>query len=150
MTNRRATVEAARTLGMLLSTIEVATPDDIPAAFEAAARWRRRGTRRLAERDVLEPADADRRPCREIPDASHLPRTGIRRRWRTLRYSSSVPDTFRRAATYVDNILKGAKPGELPIEQPGRFELVINLKTAKALGIEIPPALLDRADEVIE
>jgi putative ABC transport system substrate-binding protein len=145
-----ATEEAGRSLGLALQLLEVAEPETFESAFEAAVNARAEGL------DVLASAFFNSHKARlvELAAKYHLPtmyehddfvRTGG-----LIAYGPSIPDLFWRAATYVDKILKGAKPGDLPVEQPIKFALIINLKTAKALGLEIPPSLLARADEVIE
>jgi len=147
---RRATVEAARTLGLELRTIEVATPDQISAGFEAAATG---GTEALAvladamfwnQRTRMVALAAKHRMPAIYPEREYVDDGGL------LSYGQDIPDSFRQAAGYVDKILKGAKPGDLPIQQPTRFDLVVNLKTARALDFTIPPSILARADEVIE
>jgi putative ABC transport system substrate-binding protein len=141
---------AARVLGVRLQFVEVRGPADFDRAFSDMTRARAgaltvlTGIMFLNERRRLVDLTAKNRlPAvyggRDFVDAGGL-----------LSYGPNLGDLYRRAATYVDNILKGAKPGDLPVEQPTKFELVINLKTAKALGLMIPPSLLQRADQVVE
>jgi putative ABC transport system substrate-binding protein len=150
MAARRTTEEAARTLGVELRTIEVATPDQIPAGFETAAAG---GADALVvlgdsmfwnERARIVALAAKYRMPAIYAERDYVDDGGL------LFYGRSITESFRRVATYVDKILKGAKPGDLPIEQPTKFELVVNLKTATVLGLTIPPSILLRADEVIE
>jgi len=140
----------ARTLGLQLSVFEVASADRLPGVFEQASRARVEalmvlGSPRLLTYQVriVELAAKARLPVisawREFPKAGGL-----------ISYGTNVSAMFRRAARYVDRILKGAKPADLPVEQAATFELVINSKTAKALGLTIPQTLLLRADQVIE
>ena len=147
---RPATEAAAHALGLTLFWVGVDTPDELEAAFAAIAKGRAdalfvdgTAVNYVHTRRINEFAARLRLPAvytyREGPEAGGL-----------MSYGSNLADLFRRAATFVDKILKGAKPGELPIEQPTKFELVINLKTAKALGLTIPQPLLLRADEVIQ
>jgi putative ABC transport system substrate-binding protein len=147
---RKEVKVAARALGVRLQFIEARGPDDFDRAFSEMTRARAGaltvlgGSMLFSERKRLVDLAAKNRlpavyPWREGVDAGGL-----------MSYGPNVADLFRRAATYVDKILKGAKPGDLPIEQPTKFELVINLKTAKALGLTIPRSLLQRADQVIE
>ena len=141
---------AARALGVQLQILEARTPSEIDAAFAAMSSQRADGI--LVLRDAV--FRAQRAQITALAAKNRLPAVyGLREEAEVgglVAYGASVPQLYRRAATYVDKILKGAKPGDLPVEQPTKFELVINLKTAKALGLTIPPSLLLRADQVIE
>ena len=141
---------AGRALGVQLQFVEVRGPADFDRAFSDMTKRRAGaltvfpGAMLFGERKQLTELATKNRlatvyPWREYVDAGGL-----------MSYGPDLADSYRRAAGYVAKILKGAKPGDLPVEQPTKFELVINLTTAKALGIEVPPTLLARADEVIE
>jgi putative ABC transport system substrate-binding protein len=133
---------AARALGVQLQIVEGRTPSEIEAAFAAMSSQRAGGV--LVLRDAL--FRVQRAQIVALAAKSRLPAVyGLREEAEAgglLAYGANVAQLFRRAATYVDKILKGAKPADLPVEQPTKFELVINLKTAKALGLTIPPSLL--------
>jgi ABC-type uncharacterized transport system substrate-binding protein len=141
---------AARTLGITLQSREVRGPNDFKGAFAVMTRERPEALLTLDDPLVFQYQSSivDFAAKKRLP-AMHAFRESVEVGG-LMAYSANLTDMFRRAATFVDKILKGAKPGELPIEQPTNFELVINLKTAKALGLTIPPSLLQRADRVIE
>ena len=141
---------AAKALGIQLQVLAARGPEEFDGAFSAMIRGRSQGliidsppVYFLHRKQLAELAVKARLPAmfgsREYAEAGGL-----------MAYGASFADNHRRAAVYVDKILKGAKPADLPVEQPTKFELVINLKTAKALGLTIPPSLLGRADEVIQ
>ena len=146
----RRTQDAARRMGKRLLVLEASTPAEIDAAYASAARQgaggmvnggdpflesRYRQITALAAKFAMPTITIDRR----FPDEGGL-----------MSHGANIPDTYRQAGDYVGRILKGAKPADLPVQQPTRFEFVINLKTAKALGLSIPPLVLAQADEVIE
>ena len=146
----KQTEAAARSLAVHLQLVGVRSLDELDRAFSTMARER-------ADALLVFPSPMLFNGRRRILDlaAKHpLPGMFNAKEWVELggliSYGASLTDLFRRAATYVDRILKGAKPGDLPVEQPSKYELVINLKTAEALVLTIPPALLGRADEVIQ
>jgi putative tryptophan/tyrosine transport system substrate-binding protein len=141
---------AARALGVRLQTLEARVSQEIDSAFAAMTRERAGALVVLTDsiftnqrRQIAELA-AERRLPAVYGNTEHAEAGGL------VAYGANFLDLERRAATYIDRLLKGAKPSDLPIEQPSKFELIINLKTAKALGLTIPPSLLARADQVIE
>jgi putative ABC transport system substrate-binding protein len=141
---------AARALRVRLQTLEARGPQEIDSAFAAMTKERAGALVVLTDsiltnqRSQIAELAAERRLPAIYGNSEHAEAGGL------MAYSANFLDLERRAATYVDKILKGAKPGDLPVEQPANLELVINLKTAKALGLTIPPSLLQRADQVIE
>ena len=141
---------AARGLGLTLQLVDVQEPDQFEKAFAAMMRVRPNAllvtgdfVHRLRKAWIIDFVAKRRLPAmyqlKEYVEAGGL-----------MSYGTSVTDNYRHAATYVDKIFKGIKPADLPVEQPTKFELVINLKTATALGLTIPQTLLLRADQVIE
>ena len=141
---------AARVLGIRLHPTEARTPDAYDSAFSAMTRAGTDGVVIIGDPNAF----LHRKRLADLAAKSRLPSmhslTELVEAGGLLAYSPNFPDAARRAATYVDKIVKGAKPGDLPIELSTRFDLVINLKTAKALGLTIPPSVLVRANRVIE
>ena len=142
--------ETARTLGLTTIPVEARGADELKQAFATMVRAG-------AQAFVLQGDSVlfnYRGQIAEMALSNGLPACGIQREVADagflLTYGADIRDLYRRAAGFVDKIFKGAKPADLPVEQPTKFELIINLKTAKALGIIVPPTLLARADEVIE
>ena len=140
---------AAHTLGLEVTTSEIRRAEDIAPAFEAL---RERADALYLCPDPL--MNTNRTRINILAVGARLPTMhGIREYVEAgglMSYGLDLPDQFRRAADYVDKILRGAKPADIPVEQPTKFDLVVNLTTAKALGLMIPEAFLLRADEVIE
>jgi putative ABC transport system substrate-binding protein len=149
--SRQASItETARALGLTLVPVEARGLDALEQAFAIMVRERAQAFVMQGDSVLLN----YRRQIAEMALRNRLPAASIQRELAEagflLTYGADIRDLYRRSAFFVDKIFKGAKPAALPVEQPIKFELVINLKTAKALGLEIPPSLLTRADEVIE
>jgi ABC-type uncharacterized transport system substrate-binding protein len=141
---------AAQTLGMQLQLVPVKSPDDIAGAFSAMTEERAGALSvfpspmLFAEYSRIASLAADTRLPTIYAAREGVAVGGL------MSYGANLPDLSRKSAEYVDKILKGARPAELPVQQPTKFELAINLKTAKALSLTVPASLLARADEVIE
>jgi putative ABC transport system substrate-binding protein len=146
----RETEVAAGVLRLQLHYLDVASPKDIESSLRAARKERADAVLALSSPVLFSERKqiADRAIQSRLPTISSWPE--FVKDGGLMSYSANITNLFRRTAAYVDKILKGAKPADLPIEQPTKFELVINLKTAKALGLTIPPSVLGRADEIIQ
>jgi putative tryptophan/tyrosine transport system substrate-binding protein len=141
---------AAGALGVKLQYLNVLSPEDIETVFRAASKGRADAVLVLRaavffshRKQIVDLAAKSRLPAMYYT-TEYVENGGL------MTYGASITDLFRRAATYVDKILKGAKPADLPVEQPKKFEFVINLKAAKQIGLTIPPNVLGRADKVIK
>jgi ABC-type uncharacterized transport system substrate-binding protein len=146
----RETQAASRVLGVSIQSIGVRTPGDFDGAFATITRERPHGLLVMADTVTL----GQRKRTADFAASHRIPTIYEQRDFvdvgGLMSYGIDIVDHYRRAASFVDRVLKGTKPADLPIEQPTKFELVINLKTAKALGLTIPQTLLLRADQVIE
>jgi putative ABC transport system substrate-binding protein len=146
----REAERAASLLGVRLQSLALKGPADLDGGFRAASEAPADAVYVVSSRQTVRSIDK----LVQFAATSGLPLAGGWGAWARagglLSYGPNVDDMVRRATAYVDSILKGAKPADLPVQQPTKFELIINLKTAKALGLEVPPTLLARADEVIE
>lgn len=146
----KATEEAAASMHVQLRRVDVPGPDDINSAFEIIARERSEALLMASSSMFF----TERRRIADLVAKHRLPTIFNPREFVVLgglmSYGASIADRFKRTAIYVDKILKGAKPADLAVQQPTKFEMAINLKTASALGLTIPPLLLAQADEVIE
>ena len=145
----RTVQAAARTIGLEVGTLEIRRVEDIPRAFErlkghAEALYVCIDTILFSDRSRISSLALDARLPTMVSNREFVTAGGL------MSYGPNFPDLFRRASDYVDKILRGAKPGDIPVEQPTKFDLVISLKTAKKLGLTFSPTLLARADEVIE
>jgi putative ABC transport system substrate-binding protein len=148
--NWKETQLAARELGLQIQSLEVSSREDIDGAFRTASEKRAQALVTLRSPIIA----IERKRTAELAIKKRLPAMYDDRVYveagGLMSYGTNQADLYRRAATYVDKILKGAKPADLPVEQPKKFELIINLKTAKQIGLAIPPNVLARADKVIK
>ena len=147
----KETEAPARAMGVQLIRVGVQSPDDIDGAFRTISKERTNGLLMRLQPSLF---SAHYKRAAELTAISRLPSISLNKNWvdagGLMSYGSDRDFQYRRAATYVDKILKGTKPADLPVEAPTKFEFIINLKTAKQIGVTIPPNVLARADKVIK